>query len=95
MRSKTLTNRGAQTAPLGWHCDGRGLYLQCAAGADGSVCRSWVFRYRIDGRERYMGLGPLADVTLAEARDKAAGARKLRLDGIDPLEHKRAPADRG
>ena len=37
-----------------------------------------------------MGLGPIADVTLAEARDKAAAARKLRLDGIDPLEHKRA-----
>jgi integrase len=36
-----------------------------------------------------MGLGPLADVTLAEARDKAAAARKLRLEGIDPLEAKR------
>jgi integrase len=33
-----------------------------------------------------MGLGPAADVTLAEAREKALAARKLRLDGIDPLQ---------
>jgi len=75
-----LTARGAQTASVGWHCDGRGLYLQCTTGADGSVCRSWVFRYRAGDRERYMGLGPLADVSLAEAREKAAAARKLRLE---------------
>src|SRR4029077_18678152 len=43
-----------------------------------------------NGRQRYMGLGPIHDVTLAEAREKAAAARKLRLEGIDPLEHKRA-----
>jgi integrase len=35
-----------------------------------------------------MGLGPLADVSLAEAREKAAAARKLRLEGIDPLQAK-------
>jgi integrase len=86
MRSKVLTARTAQTAPVGWHCDGRGLYLQCTAGTDGSVCRSWVFRYRAGSRERYMGLGPLADVSLAEAREKALDARKLRLEGLDPIE---------
>jgi integrase len=90
MGSKMLTARGALTAATGWHCDGRGLYLQCTAGADGSVCRSWVFRYRAGSRERYMGLGPIADVSLAEAREKAAAARKLRLDGIDPIEARKA-----
>jgi integrase len=85
-----LTARGALTAPVGWHGDGRGLYLQCSAGADGSVCRSWVFRYRAGNRERYMGLGPIADVSLAEAREKAAGARKLRLEGVDPIEARKA-----
>jgi integrase len=90
MGSKMLTARGAQTAPVGWHCDGRGLYLQCTAGVDGSIGRSWVYRYNVNGRDRYMGLGPLADVTLAEAREKAAAARKLRLEGIDPLEARRA-----
>jgi integrase len=37
-----------------------------------------------------MGLGPLADVTLAEAREKALAARKLRLEGIDPIEARKA-----
>jgi integrase len=81
-----LTSRAAQHAGIGWHCDGRGLYLQCTAAADGSVNRSWVYRYAAGGRERYMGLGPLADVTLAMAREKALEARRLRLEGIDPIE---------
>jgi integrase len=37
-----------------------------------------------------MGLGPIADVSLAEARDKAAAARKHRLNGTDPIEARRA-----
>jgi integrase len=84
-----LTARAAMHAPVGWHCDGRGLYLQVTAGTDG-LCRSWVFRYAAGGRERYMGLGPLADVTLAMAREKALEARRLRLEGIDPIEARRA-----
>src|SRR5262245_22784284 len=86
MGSKNLTARGVQSAPVGWHGDGRGLWLQCTAAADGSVNRSWVYRYR----GRYMGLGPLADVTLAEAREKALAARKLRLEGVDPIEARKA-----
>src|SRR5262245_31080449 len=82
MIRKTLTARGVQSAAIGWHGDGGGLYLQCSPGADGAINRSWVFRYRAGDRERWMGLGPIADVTLAEAREKAAAARKLRLDGI-------------
>ena len=37
-----------------------------------------------------MGIGPAHTLTLAEARERATEARKLRLDGIDPIEHKRA-----
>jgi integrase len=86
-----LTARFVQHAPVGWHCDGRGLYLQCVASTDGStICRSWVYRYVINGRQRYMGLGPAADVSLAEAREKASCARKLRLEGIDPLEDRKS-----
>ena len=33
--------------------DGGGLYLQVA----NSNAKSWLFRYAIDGRDRYMGLG--------------------------------------
>jgi integrase len=85
MMRKTLTARGVQTADIGWHSDGGGLYLQVSPGG-----RSWVFRYRANGRERWMGLGPLRDVSLAEAREKAATARKQRLDGIDPIEARQA-----
>jgi len=37
-----------------------------------------------------MGLGPAHTITLAEARDRARECRKLRLDGIDPIEARRA-----
>jgi integrase len=69
----------------GNHPDGNGLYLQIAGNA-----RSWVFRYSINGRERYLGLGSLAAVGLAAARQKAADARKLIADGIDPISAKHA-----
>ena len=32
-----------------------------------------------------MGLGPLHTIGLADARERAGAARKLRLDGVDPL----------
>lgn len=68
------------------HPDGGGLYLQVATGGS----KSWIFRYRFHGRERQMGLGPLHTVSLAEARDLALQARKMKLQGIDPIEAKRA-----
>src|SRR5262249_60779581 len=90
MLMKNLSARTAHTAPIRWNGDGGGLYLQCTAAADGSISRSWVFRYRTGNRERWMGLGPFRDVTLAEAREKALAARKLRLEGVDPLEARKA-----
>jgi Arm DNA-binding domain len=70
----------------GMYPDGAGLYLQVAQGS----ARSWIFRYMLDGRARQMGLGPLDAVTLAEARQKAHDARKLKAAGIDPVEQKHA-----
>lgn len=72
------------------HADGGGLYLQVTAGTDQAIRRSWIYRYASDGKERHMGLGSLADVGLAAARQKAADARKLRLAGVDPIDAKRA-----
>src|SRR3546814_14454923 len=37
-----------------------------------------------------MGLGAAADISLAKARDLAAAARQLLVEGIDPLEDRRA-----
>lgn len=64
--------------------DGEGLYLRITP--QGSS--SWQFRYTIGGKRRLMGLGGCSDVGLAEARDKAAQARKQVKQGIDPLEAK-------
>ncbi len=37
-----------------------------------------------------MGLGPLRDFSLKEARERARAARQLKADGIDPIEAKKA-----
>jgi integrase len=66
--------------------DGQGLALRVNAG-DG---KSWVFLYREkNGRQVELGIGSARDLTLAEAREKAAELRKLRLAGIDPLERRK------
>jgi integrase len=53
--------------------------------------KSWVFRFKspVTGSERYMGLGPAADVPLAQARDTAQNARALLRNGVDPIEHRK------
>lgn len=70
----------------GMYADGGGLYLQVT----GSGAKSWIFRYAMAGREREMGLGPLHTVSLAEARERALEARKLKSSGVDPIEARRA-----
>ena len=62
--------------------DGGGLYLQVSTGG----AKSWIFRFMLDGRSREMGLGPVQAIPLAEARKRAAECRRMRLDGIDPIE---------
>jgi hypothetical protein len=49
-----------------------------------------VFRYRIAGRLREMGLGSLDTIGLAAARERARKAREQRLDGLDPIEARKA-----
>lgn len=66
--------------------DTDGLYLKI--GPTGAA--SWQFRFQIDGKRRMMGLGACSVLTLAEARDKAAEARKLAKQGADPLETRKA-----
>jgi integrase len=70
----------------GIYGDGGGLYLN--VGPTGG--KSWLFRFMLNGTAREMGLGPLHTIGLAEARERALAARKLRLDGVDPLEARKA-----
>ena len=69
----------------GLYGDGGGLTLQITARGS----KSWLFRYMVAGKPYAMGLGPTHTVTLAEARQKALNARKLLIDGINPLVEKR------
>jgi integrase len=64
----------------------RGLYLQI--GPTGG--KSWLLRFERDGRERWLGLGPLSVVDLRTARERARAARLLLLDGIDPIDNRKA-----
>ena len=83
-RLKALTV--TRTKKPGVYPDGGGLYLQVTP----TGAKSWLFRFMLHGRARTMGLGPLNAVSLAEARVKAAEARKLRVAGIDPIEARKA-----
>jgi len=78
----------------GRYRDGRNLYLQVRRStrneAAEAVNKSWVFRYQRFGKHTWMGLGPYPDVSLAEARELAAKARRQLLGDIDPLDDKRA-----
>src|SRR3982750_4225165 len=76
----------ARATEAGMYHDGGGLYLQVA----GSGAKSWIYRYTLNGRAREMGLGPLHAIALSEARLRAAECRRLRLDGIDPIEARKA-----
>jgi len=69
----------------GWFPDGRGLYLQVS----NTGSKSWVYRYQTGGKERRCGLGSYLDVSLEDARRAAERCRQLRLEKIDPIEHKR------
>ena len=70
----------------GRYRDERGLYVQIRSPSN----QSWLLRFQLEGRERWMGLGSLADFNLSEARERARKARQLLADKIDPLEARKA-----
>jgi len=76
-----LTARKVASAKPGVYQDGGGLRLVVS----NSGAKKWVFRFTLNGRRRDMGLGSFPDVELAEAREKAAKARKLVKNGGDPF----------
>jgi len=70
----------------GVHRVDRGLYLQIRDNG----ARSWILRYQLNGRARAMGLGPARLLPLSDARARAIKAQRLLLDGIDPIDARRA-----
>ena len=87
-----LSQLKAKNLQAGKHGDGKGLWLVKRDRHAGK----WVLRVTVHGRRREMGLGPWPDVSIAEARERAAEARKLVRDGSDPIiERARAKATSG
>ena len=86
MKTNRLTVRKVETAKPGKYEDGHGLRLVVSL----SGARKWVFRFMRAGKRVEMGLGSAADVTLAQAREKATDARRLAKAGKDPVSARRA-----
>ena len=70
----------------GLYPDGGGLYLRVTS----TGTKSWILRFKRDGRTRDMGLGPLGAVSLARARELTAEASRQRLEGLDPIKARTA-----
>ena len=82
---QALSAAFVRSAPPGRHADGNGLYLFVQP----SGTRSWIQRLVVRGRRRELGLGAVALVPLAEAREQALANRRLARSGGDPLTEKR------
>ena len=77
----TLTAAAAKRIKRpGRHPMGQGVYVL----VKDTGSRSWVARIQVDGRRVDRGLGSLEDVTLAQARRKAAEIRAELRDGTIP-----------
>lgn len=83
--AKLTARKVENLAKRGMYPDGDGLYLQIT----GPHAKSWIYRFSFHGRERYMGLDSYPHVSLAEAREARDEARRLRKQGIDPIDHRR------
>jgi len=65
--------------------DGHGLYLEVQP----SGAKFWRFRYRqANGKETTIAFGPYPEVSLADARNKRTEARRVLLEGGDPLQQR-------
>lgn len=87
MRNRLTAKFVEKVSEPGHYADGGGLFLQVQTKKDTSTAKSWVVRYRAStGRMREMGLGSLDTVTLADARTRAAEARRMAANGTDPID---------
>ena len=79
-----LSARFLNSAPVGKHCDGAGLWLvkRDTGGAQ------WVLRVTVHGRRREMGLGGYPKLGLADARKLAERWRNVAAGGRDPVKER-------
>jgi integrase len=88
---KTASSIGKPVAKIGQvftagrHRVAANLYKQIAASGSGS----WVLRYEMRGKKRWMGLGPIGIFSLREALARAREAQQQIYSGIDPIDARR------
>ena len=80
-----LTARKVDTAKPGKYGDGANLYLVVSKTGP----RKWVLRFTFRGKPKEMGLGSAASVPLADAREKAATARRKIAQGLNPIDERK------
>ena len=80
-----LSARKVETAKPGKYSDGGNLYLIVSP----SGARKWVLRFTWRGAAKEMGLGSANDVPLADARDRAADARRVLAKGLNPIDERK------
>ena len=76
---KLMARKVKTTRKIGLIGDGNGLCLKIDP-----------FRYQTRGKPRRHGLGPVHAGSLSDARKRAEAVRGQLLDGVDPIEAKRA-----
>lgn len=81
MLYNALGQMRAKNLGSGKYPDGQGLWLVKRSKDAGK----WILRLVVHGKRREMGLGRWPDVSIAEARERAASARKRLRDGLDPI----------
>jgi integrase len=87
-----LSGADLRRSKPGLYGDGNNLFLQVSLSRSNSkqINRSWIFRYQASGRAIDMGLGSLNVLGLKDAREQAREYCALRLQGIDPRQHRDA-----
>ncbi|MGB0901800.1 tyrosine-type recombinase/integrase [Halocynthiibacter sp.] len=80
-----LTQMKTKSLGAGKHADGKGLWLVKSRRDAGR----WMLRLVVNGKRREMGLGPWPDVSIAEARERSALARRRLRDGVDPIQERK------
>ena len=80
-----LNARKVETAKPGKYGDGANLYLVVSE----TGAKKWLLRFTWRGKPKEMGLGSTAGVSLADAREKAAAARRTIAKGINPIEERK------
>ena len=84
MLHNVLNQMKAKNLGPGKFSDGQGLWLVKRDKHAGK----WILRVVLSGKRREMGLGPWPDVSIAEARERAASARQTIRDGVDPIQER-------